>query len=143
MLVEQLLGQTFGEVSVVDAKEFEGFRVDGRPHLYLYLVLSDPDGDHWSHESVQAIRHLVTEYARAHGIAVGLVTSHRRGQPLYRGPTEPTRPRLAPSTTADAVRLMTDQPRSGSVLDLDGKRHPDGDLLRLKTSRELYSRCSR
>jgi len=98
MIVEQLLGRTFGETSVVDAEECEGFAEDGRPVLYLDLVVSDPEEEHFPREAAQSIRRLIHEYGRTHGVMVSLLASrasepkYRRGQPGYRGPIEPPDP---------------------------------------------------
>jgi hypothetical protein len=96
MLVERFLGQRFGETTVVDAVEWEGFAEDGRPILYLDLVVNDLEEGHWPREAAQSIRRLIHDFAQTHGVMVSLCASrasepkYRHGQPVYRGPPEPS-----------------------------------------------------
>jgi hypothetical protein len=125
MLVEQLLGQTFGETAVVDAVEWEGVAENGRPVLYLDLVVSaSEEEEHWPGEAAQSIRRIIHDYGSTHGVTVSLLVSrssepkYRRGQPSYPGPIEPPDTALR-LTTTDAVtaapisaarRLISSQP---------------------------------
>jgi hypothetical protein len=87
VLAEKLRGQVFPECTeVVDVREWEGEQ-DGRPHLYIDLVLSDPAEASWPEADIRAIR----AAARVEGMTVSLLVSrasqpkYRNGAPAYRG----------------------------------------------------------
>jgi hypothetical protein len=79
VLVEKFQGFVFPSgTRVVDIPEWEG-EEDGRPHLYVDLVLSDPVEERWPTADRSAIRTM----ARVDGWTVSLAVSSA-SEPRYR-----------------------------------------------------------